>query len=173
MWISRSGTADQPKWEMLFLWVTSQFESIGRWKLQDTKRWKLVTTFPSLLYPHQRQCQSTFRYYSTTFCCQSRLLSRANTPAHIPQPSLYIGSQGMVSAKWDGSDGEAVVWPLLFISLVSEMVVHNHSQSSLIFALFGTKEWVSLVYYLKIDISKKQAWMMSKWRCFLKGSCRY
>lgn len=43
-----------------------------------------------------------------------------------------------------------------------------YSQSPLIFALFGTKEWPFPVYCLKICISIKQASTLSKQRCFLQ-----
>lgn len=170
-WINISQIADLPKWERLFLWVISWFES-----LQDTKRWNWLQGLPCPLASPKCFCQSTFRYFPlpSTVClkvdCSAEQMLLRFCQQLSAQPPYRQLDNGFRKVGWGWRWGCALIsylpalcqkwWSIAIASL------------KLIFALFETKEWVFLIYYLKIHISKNQARLLSTQRCLPQESCR-
>lgn len=128
-------------WSYIIVWFLSEMKTARH---QETQ---LVAGLPSPLLASPNALSINIQIFPTAFRCHSKggLLGRANAPEVFQQSSasLYRGSWVMVSAECAGGDCGVVLWSLLFVSLVPEMVVHCHSRSECIFALLGTKEWVS------------------------------
>lgn len=137
------------------VWFLSEMKAARHQEME------LVIGFPLSISLPQMLCRSTFRNspLPSAVCLKVDGSAEQMLLRFCQQPSAqpHLGSWIMVSEKRGGDDGGVVLWSLYLSALCQKWWSTAIANSKLILALFERKEWVSLIYYLKIYRSRNQA----------------